>query len=849
MSRIPALRKLPLIVAGLFAASSAFAAPLQTEVRDAQGQLMPSTMVWVVTPAGAEVTKTITDAKGIAHFANIAPGHYLVEIRGSRGQALSKPIDISGTDVIKVEIAMDAPPTAPAAPTAKTQTQPKSSSPAAPAAVSATPATVTDGVNATPEGQAPESVQITTTRLKSERADLDPKVGTTVYQIDSRMIDALGQGDDTPFNEVLLRLPGVDQDSKASGSLHVRDDHGNVQYRIDGVLLPENISGFGQSVDTRFVQQVDFVTGALPAQYGLRTAGIVDIQTKDGDVAPGGQVGILVGGHNYYEPSAEFFGNDGKFSYYLSASFLSNSLGIENPLPTANALHDNTTQGKTFGNLSYYLDSDTRVGLMFGTYSGEFQIPDNPSQTAQFTLNGLSNAATGYSAIPSSAINETQSEVNRFFVLSFQKSVGDLNYQASVFHQYSNLHYTPDPVADMIYLGTASDTMRSNSADGLQFDASYKLSANHTLRAGVEYTRQNTASDNTVEVFPATAQGVQTGTVPFNIVDNSSQLGVLESVYLQDEWHISDPLTVNYGIRHDQVQAFTDEQQWSPRFNLLYKISDATALHAGVSRYFTPPPQELASQKSISLYANTTNTAPCGQTSAYVEQCSNGVAVSDPVRAERTNYFDLGLSQKVGSNLTLTADAYYKKITNLIDEGQFGQALILSPFNYQMGYAKGLELSAILDQRNWGAFLNVTGQKAQGEHIISGQATFSPDELTYIASHYIYLDHDQKLSISSGAHYKFGDSQVSTDLIYGSGLRNTPPGGAPNSTELPGYTTVNAAFTHTWKKTMFGTIEGRLALINIFDKSYLLRDGTGVGVGAPQYGAPRTFYAGISSNF
>ena len=197
----------------------------------------------------------------------------------------------------------------------------------------------------------------------------------------------------------------------------------------------------------------------------------------------------------------------------------------------------------------------------------------------------------------------------------------------------------------------------------------------------------------------------------------------------------------------------------------------------------------------------------------------------------------------------MNADTYYKKITNLIDEGQFGQALILSPFNYQFGYAKGLELSSIYSTKSWGGFFNVSLQKAQGQNIISGQSLFAPEELAYIANHYIYLDHDQKLTLSGGVHYKFGESQVSTDFIYGSGLRNTPPGGAPNSTELPGYTSVNAALTHTWKNTGVGTVEGRLAVVNIFDKSYLLRDGTGVGVGAPQYGAARTLYAGISTSF
>jgi outer membrane receptor for Fe3+-dicitrate len=260
-----------------------------------------------------------------------------------------------------------------------------------------------------------------------------------------------------------------------------------------------------------------------------------------------------------------------------------------------------------------------------------------------------------------------------------------------------------------------------------------------------------------------------------------------------------------------------------------------TALHAGFSRYFTPPPQELAAQSSINLYANTTN-APA-------------IGVSDNVKAERTSYYDIGISHQVNSKLTLTADAYYKHIRNLLDEGQFGSALILSPFNYEKGYAKGLELSAIYTDARWGGYLNFATQKAMGQNIVSGQSLFDPDELAYISNHYIYLDHDQKYTVSGGAHYHFGDNQVSTDILYGSGLRLTPDGGAPNSGHLPSYTTVNFAYTHNWQNTGFGNVEGRLALVNAFDRSYLIRDGSGVGVGAPQFGTRRSVYAGLSVGF
>ena len=163
----------------------------------------------------------------------------------------------------------------------------------------------------------------------------------------------------------------------------------------------------------------------------------------------------------------------------------------------------------------------------------------------------------------SAQLDERQREINRFLVLSLQKSVGDLNYQLSAFHQHSELHYTPDPLGDLIYTGVASDTLRANAASEAQFDASYKLNDSHTVRTGVAYTHQDTRSDNTVGVFDLAADGSQAANTARTIIDNSRQTGKLSSVYLQDEWHIAAPLTLNYGIRYDKVQAFINEQQWS----------------------------------------------------------------------------------------------------------------------------------------------------------------------------------------------------------------------------------------------------------------------------------------------
>ena len=129
--------------------------------------------------------------------------------------------------------------------------------------------------------------QVTAKKLDTSRNNLSPKTGGSSFSFAQKDIENLPQGQATPLNQVLLRAPSVAQN--AYGQLYVRGDHANLQYRINGVMLPEGISGFGQTLDTHFADRIDFMTGAMPAQYGFRTAGVVDIKTKTGAFSKGGR--------------------------------------------------------------------------------------------------------------------------------------------------------------------------------------------------------------------------------------------------------------------------------------------------------------------------------------------------------------------------------------------------------------------------------------------------------------------------------------------------------------------------------------------------------------------------------
>jgi len=78
----------------------------------------------------------------------------------------------------------------------------------------------------------------------------------------------------------------------------------------------------------------------------------------------------------------------------------------------------------------------------------------------------------------------------------------------------------------------------------------------------------------------------------------------------------------------------------------------------------------------------------------------------------------------------------------------------------------------------------------------------------------------------------------------------TPYGGTsiPNGDHLPSYTQVNTGITHLFTIPGAGTLTARFDVINLFDKEYQIRNGTGVGVGAPQFGPRRGFFFGLSKS-
>jgi len=767
------------------ATALAAAGTVEGAIKDALQRPIPGAQLRLESGAGRVVGRTTTDDQGRFMFTGIAAGTYVVAAEKAGFETATAIVTVTETEGASAELTM--------------------------ASVK------------------PLDVNVAFRKLEEARMEIQPRIGATTYSISKDAIQAQPGGDNNSITQVILQAPGVTLDSVQAGSYHVRNEHANVQYRINGVALPDGVSLFGQNggLSPRLANSIDLITGSLPAEFGLHTAGIIDVQTKSGAFDPGGYIGMYGGQYSWLNPSAEYRGSVGRFNYFVAGDYLQNSVGI-NPT-VANQmnepLHDDTKQGHGLAYLEYLVDPTSKLTGIFGTFVGHFQIPNSPDQVPSFTVNGISDFDSG-------KVNENQLEQNYYGVVSYLKALQDLTLRASIFARYSTLQFNPDALPDLLYNGISQKLVRSSIATGLQAEGSYVLTPAHTLRGGFVFNTEHMSVQQNSQVLP-TVDGEQSSDTPFDIFQTTGLQSQIYSVYVQDAWKVLPTVTINAGMRFDYAHTLRDEYQPSPRINVVWTPTPTTTVHAGYARYFTPPPLVFTTTAQLNQFADTT---------AAPEVTKN----STP-RAERANYIDAGVTQVIIPGLKVGLDLYWKEATNLLDDGQFGAPVFLTPFNYTRGYNYGVELTASYVMGNLTLYGNLAAARQWGKRINTAQSLFSADDLAYSYNHYIATDHSQLITASAGASYLWLGTRFSLDFIEESGLRRSVV--HPNDASERPYQVANVSISRKFNWPAFGPMEARIDVKNLWDERYQIRDGSGLGVFAPQWGVRNGVFAGIRKEF
>jgi hypothetical protein len=193
---------------------------------------------------------------------------------------------------------------------------------------------------------------------------------------------------------------------------------------------------------------------------------------------------------------------------------------------------------------------------------------------------------------------------------------------------------------------------------------------------------------------------------------------------------------------------------------------------------------------------------------------------------------DAGVLRRFGRHLTLSIDGYYERTDHYLDTGQFGVVPIFAPFNYGRGSMWGVEVAAKYRAGGLAAYANLTVGENRQTGVSTGQFNFDAEELAYIDTHAIVLDHQPLVGLAGGLAYAWRGYAVSLDGVYSSGMR----GGFADQTRLPQVIQVNAAVQKSWRIAGVGRITDRVTVLNLFDRVNLIRPAEGIGIFQAAYG-------------
>ncbi len=321
--------------------------------------------------------------------------------------------------------------------------------------------------------------------------------------------------------------------------------------------------------------------------------------------------------------------------------------------------------------------------------------------------------------------------------------------------------------------------------------------------------------------------GTQTSDVPVRIINNANRINLLSGLYADDTWQLTDRLRAYAGLRWDWLSGFTDRNQIDPVINLSYLLDRDTTLHGGFARYMQVPSFQGISPGAPAAFAGTTGEAGLGTPTPQTEDDYEG---------------DTGAVHRLTDHITISEDAFFELTKHYLDTGQFGVVPIFAPFNYKNGYIWGTESAVTYNAENLSIYGNATIGRNMQKGVATGQFNFDPQELAYINQNHIVLDHQPLYGAAGGITYRWKPYSFSLAAMYSSGLR----GGFADLESLPHVVQVDLSAERAFRVPGLGEVTNRIILLNIFDRTNLIRPAEGIGIFQAAYGPRITVYDALT---
>ncbi|MEO8451560.1 MAG: TonB-dependent receptor [Gemmatimonadota bacterium] len=604
-----------------------------------------------------------------------------------------------------------------------------------------------------------------------------------------------------------------------TGEVHIRGQHAEYTYYIDGVPVPAGISGsLNELFDPAVVNQISFQTGSWDAEYGNKNAAIVNITTR----VPSGPLHVdastYFGSFNSNGQTLSASTSAGKFGFFFSGTRQVTDMRRE---PLVSAVDPATNR------ITDVINFHNHGQDLFGF--AKMQYVPSANDVINLSLNlSRTRFAAPYDSTGGVVLDDHQQDVNSFQNLGWQHLFprGSELFVAA-FHRAGSLDYTPGIIDQPQFIFFPDPTPynlredRNFNTTGLKLDYLAKLSDHYQLKFGVIGSLTRGQED-----FVTTdAQGNQ------GPASNSDLKGSDVGVYAQTVIAPSEKWEIRTGVRYDNHEApfAASQHQLSPRIRLSLFPNAANTIWFYYGRLFLPTNVE--------------------DLRAITSVAQEGV-VATPTLPERDHFFELGYVHRFPAGVVLKLSGYHKVSSPGIDDNTVPGSAIVTSVNLDRVWINGIE--SVLEIRPSGpltGYLNLALNHAYGRGPITG-GFFPADTPEGLFD----LDHDQRLSAVANINYAAHRFFMSVTGIYGSGLTNGADPDASYGTGLFDFnrlikvdpsTIVNLAAGYSFA---LGGASFRPALYidNVFDRKYLLK---GAFFSGPSVGRPRAVQVRVNVGF
>lgn len=623
---------------------------VQGTLKDPNGALVSGASITIRQPVTGYQQTVQTDAQGAFKLVNLPFNTYTVRAEATGFQPLEQALDLESTVPVNLDLTLT---------------------------LQATQASVT--------------VEAGTALVEPDRTSSDTDINQTILERQAGAAPSRG------IEAIVASAPGFAPDD--NGRLHPRGSESQVQYVVDGVPITDNLSAiFSTSLDARTLRTVEVLTGGIPAEFGDRLAGVINVNTRSGLESPT-QGGVTFSGGSFStgEVGADFSTHTKRFGFLTNLSANTSQRFLDPP--TLENFHNFGRTGKGFFRLDYQLgpNDSLRGTFLFG--GSNFRVP-----------NRLEQEVAGQDQ------RQRLRDNSQFITYEHIFSPNTLG-QFSFFNRsgraalISNRQSTP----------VVAQQERTLQNYGLM--ASLSLTrGTHNIKFGGQLTRtpvSESFSFYPTEPFPDII--ADDGTIVPNPVNaftesnpfifNGRRTGRTFSAYVQDRFSPFRNFTLDVGLRYDNYRLLISDSALSPRIGVAYFIPRTqTTLRASYNRFFQTPPAENL------LLASSAEAAALSPL-AVIEGRS-GVR---PILPDKEHAFEVGAQQQLARFFRLNLTAYQKRIINFSDKDQFFDTGVIFPITISSGRVTGEELRLESTEiRGLRGFVSYANARAYGVTPING---------------------------------------------------------------------------------------------------------------------------------